>query len=145
MSCKKLKCYEGLVDVLDKYDKYIDFQYKAVINIWSSLGFIEKSEFVDYYKKFLKELKGIDEEYYKAQKSLYSCLKLTKRFPCINECTCISNDLSTSLERSLFFKVYSKLNRLNTKIFNDFNLLCKEFMQCVCYDELDWSKHNIYI
>ena len=38
MKCKKLKYYEGLEDILDKYYKYIDFQYKAVLNIWSSLG-----------------------------------------------------------------------------------------------------------
>ena len=36
MTCKKLKYYKGLEDILDKYDKYIDFQYIAVINIWSS-------------------------------------------------------------------------------------------------------------
>ena len=51
MRCKKLKYYEGLEDLLDKYDKYIDFQYKAVINIWSSLGVIEKIRFVEIIKK----------------------------------------------------------------------------------------------
>ena len=96
MGCKKLQCYEGLEDILDKYDKYIDFQYKAVIDIRSSLGAIEKIRFVEYYKKNLKEFKGIKKEYYKAQKSLNSGLELTDRFSCINECTCISNDLSTS-------------------------------------------------
>ena len=46
MVCKKLKCYDGLKDMLDKYDQYIDFQYRAVINIWSSLQVREKLKFV---------------------------------------------------------------------------------------------------
>ena len=71
MTCKKLKYYEGLENILDKYDKYIDFKYRAVINIWSSLEVREKLEYVGYYYSFLKELKEIKEKYYKVQKSLY--------------------------------------------------------------------------
>ena len=57
MTCKKLKCYDGLEDILDKYDKYIYFQYKAVINIWPSLGVIEKIRFLEYYKKEFERIK----------------------------------------------------------------------------------------
>ena len=57
MKCKKLKYYYGLEDMLDKYDKYIDFQYKAVINIWSSSGVRKKLNFEGYYKDFLKKIK----------------------------------------------------------------------------------------
>ena len=42
MRCKKLKYYEGLEDILNKYGKYIDFQYKAVLNIWSSVEIEDK-------------------------------------------------------------------------------------------------------
>ena len=70
MVCKKLKCYDDLKDMLDKYDKYIDFQYRAVINIWSLLEVREKLKFVRYYKDFFNKLKGIKEKYYKAQKFL---------------------------------------------------------------------------
>ena len=34
--------------MLDKYNKYIDFQYRAVINIWSSLEVRENLKFVEY-------------------------------------------------------------------------------------------------
>ena len=69
---KKLKHRDGLKDILDKYDKYIDFQYRAVINIWSSLGVKEKLKFVEHFKDFLTKLKEIKEKYYKAQKLLYN-------------------------------------------------------------------------
>ena len=58
----------------------IDFQYKAVINIWSSLGVRNKPNFVGYYKEFLKKLIEIKEEHYKAQKSLYNGIQETERF-----------------------------------------------------------------
>ena len=51
MVCKKLKCYYCLNDMLDKYGQYIDFQYRAVINIWSSLEIRERLTFVGYYLK----------------------------------------------------------------------------------------------
>ena len=56
MECKKIKCYEGLEDILDKYDKYIDFQYKAVINIWFPLGAMEKISLVPYYKEIFERI-----------------------------------------------------------------------------------------
>ena len=49
MVCKKLKCYDDLKDMLDKYDKYIDFKYRAVINIWHPLEIIERLQFIGYY------------------------------------------------------------------------------------------------
>ena len=87
--------------MLDKYDKYIDFQYRAVINIWSSLEVREKLKFVRYYKDFLNKLKGIKEKYYKDQKSLYSGIQQTETLPCKDECTCKSNlnDLNSSVEK----------------------------------------------
>ena len=85
---KKLKYYDDLKDMLDKYDKHIDFQYRSVINIWSVLETGERLRFVEYHKIFLNKLKEIKEEYYKAQKSLYSGIKQTERFSCRDECTC---------------------------------------------------------
>ena len=45
MVCKKLKYYNDLKVMLDKYDQYIDFQYRAVFNIWSSVEDKEKNSF----------------------------------------------------------------------------------------------------
>ena len=73
---------------------------------------------------------------------MYSCLQRSERFSCRDECTCTSNGLRTSVEGSLFIKVYDKLYRLNIKIVDDFNLLCKKFMQSVCYGKLDMLKYN---
>ena len=34
MVCKKLKIYNNLRVILDNYERYIDFKYRAVSNIW---------------------------------------------------------------------------------------------------------------
>ena len=76
MVCKKLKCYDDLKVMLDNYGQYIDFQYRAVFNIWSSIEIEDKiSSLGIIYKEFLNELKKIRDEYYKVQKSLYTILQ----------------------------------------------------------------------
>ena len=113
MVCKKLKYYNDLKDMLDKYDKYIDFQYTAVINIWFSLEVREKVGFIGYYKDFFNKLKEIKEKHYKARKSLYSSIQQSQKFSlsCINECKCKESNLNylkSIIEKDLFLEVCSK-------------------------------------
>ena len=49
MVCEKFKYYDDLKNILDNYDKYIDFQYRAVNDIWSPLEFREKLKFFEDY------------------------------------------------------------------------------------------------
>ena len=57
MVCEKLKYYDDLKDILDNYDKYIDFQYIAVNNIRSPLEFREKLKFFEEYKTIFGQSK----------------------------------------------------------------------------------------
>ena len=57
MTCKKLNLYDCLENILDKYDKCLDFQYRAVIYIWSSLEVGEKLNFLGYYNFFFERIK----------------------------------------------------------------------------------------
>ena len=58
MVCKKIKCYNDLKVMSDNYGQYIDFQYRAVFNIWSSIEDGDKYWFLEtMYKDFLKEFK----------------------------------------------------------------------------------------
>ena len=138
--CKKLKYYNDLKDMLDKYDTYTDFQYIAVINLWYSLQLREKLKFLEYYKQFLNKLKEIKEKYYKAQKSLYSSIQQAERFYCRDECTCKKSnlsDLNSSVELELFLKVCRKIHKMNSEIYDDFNSLCNNFMCAVCKSKID--------
>ena len=88
----------------------------------------------------MNKLKAIKEKYYKAQKSLYSGIQQTERFSCRDECTCKNsnlNDLNSSVGIELFLKVCRKIYRMNSKIYDDFNFLCNEFMCAVCKSEID--------
>ena len=126
MVCKKLKCYSDVKVILDNYGQYIDFQYRAVSNIWSSVEIEDKLLHAIIYKNFLENLKEIREEYYKAQKSF--CNTPPSRSFCEDECTCENlGDLKFEVEREILLKVYHKLYRMNSKI-HDFNLLCERFM-----------------
>ena len=57
MVCKKLKIYNNLRVTLDDYERYIDFKYRAVSNMWSSVDIEDKLTYGEYYKNFLRELK----------------------------------------------------------------------------------------
>ena len=57
MLYKKLKIYNNLRVILDNYERYIDFKYRAVSNIWSSVDIEDKLTYGEYYKKILRELK----------------------------------------------------------------------------------------
>ena len=57
---KKLKIYNNLRVILDNYERYIDFKYRAVSNIWSSVDIEDKLTYGEYYKKFLCELKKLE-------------------------------------------------------------------------------------
>ena len=95
----------------------------------------------------MKEIKEIKEEYYKAQKSLYSGIQQTDFFFffffffCIDECTCkevnILSTFNNSIERDLFLKVRDRIYRTRNKIYNYFNSLCNEFMSSVCINEIN--------
>ena len=124
-------------------DKYYDFQYRAVNNIWSLLEFREKLKFTEYYKDFLKELKEVKEKYDKAQKSLYSGIQQTERLSCRDECTCKEsnlNNFNSSVEKESFLKVCRKVNEVNSKICDDFNILCNKFVRDVCESEINRLK-----
>ena len=62
MVCKKLKCYNDLKVMLDTYGQYIDFQYRVVSNIWSSVELEDKLFISSNYKEFLGKLKEIRKE-----------------------------------------------------------------------------------
>ena len=72
---------------------------------------------------------------------MYSGIQQTERFSFIDECTCNLNEL-TPLEKELFLKVYRKLYRMNSKIHDDFNILCNKFVYVVRQSGLDRSKFN---
>ena len=57
MVCKKLKCYHVLKVMLDNYGQYIDFQYRAISNIWSSVEIEDKIFYALIYKKLFVQLK----------------------------------------------------------------------------------------
>ena len=58
MVCKRLKCHDDLKVMLDNYGQYIDFQYRAVINIWFSVEIEDKiSSLGIIYKKNFKRIK----------------------------------------------------------------------------------------
>ena len=59
MVCIKLKCYNDLTSTLDNYGHYIDFQYRAVSNIWSSVEIKDKLFLAKNYESFLYKLKEI--------------------------------------------------------------------------------------
>ena len=50
MVCKKLKIYNNLRVILDNYERYIDFKYRAVSNIWPSVDIEDKLTYGEYYK-----------------------------------------------------------------------------------------------
>ena len=111
----------------DNYGQYIDFKYRAVFNIWSSVEDEDKYRFSGtMYKFFSKELKKIREKYCQVQRTLYT-LPISSGF-CRDECTCENlRDLKFAVEREIFLKVRNKLPKMNSKI-RDFNLLCGEFV-----------------
>ena len=51
MVCKKLKICNNLRVILDNYERYIDFKYRAVSNIWSSVDIEDKLTYGEYNKK----------------------------------------------------------------------------------------------
>ena len=113
-----------------------------MINIWSPLEFRERLKFFEDYKNFLDEVKEIKEKYYKAQKSLYSRMQQIELFSCRYQCTCKESnpiDLNSSIEKELFLKVCRKLKEVNSKIYDDFNILCNKFAYILCQ-----SKQIIY-
>ena len=57
MVCKKLKCYNDLKVMLDNYGQYIENQYKAVSNVWSSVEIEDKLFQAPKYKKIFVQLK----------------------------------------------------------------------------------------
>ena len=57
MVCKKLKIYNNLRVILDNYERYIDFKYRAVSNIWSSVDIGDKLTYGEYYKKTFVRMK----------------------------------------------------------------------------------------
>ena len=57
MVCKKLKYYNDLKGMFDNYGQYIDFQYRVVSNIWSSVETEDKLLHASIYKKIFVHLK----------------------------------------------------------------------------------------
>ena len=57
MVCKKLKINNNLRVILDNYEQYIDFKYRAVSNIWSSVDIEDKLTYGEYYKKKFARIK----------------------------------------------------------------------------------------
>ena len=57
MVCKKLKRYNDLKVMLDNYGQYIDFQFRVVSNIWSSVEIEDKLFYAPIYKKNFCNLK----------------------------------------------------------------------------------------
>ena len=144
MVCKKLKCYDDLKVMLHNYDQYIDFQYRDIFNMWSSLEIEEKFIFLpESYKKILNKLKEIREEFYKAQMSLYT-RPISISF-CGNECTCTCgrlDELQNAVQREVFRKVYDKLHKMNSKM-HDFNLLCDSLMSSVFENNINRIRRQI--
>ena len=60
MVCKKLKINNYLKVILDNYEQYIDFKYRAVSNIWSTVDIEDKLTYGENYKTFLRELKKLE-------------------------------------------------------------------------------------
>ena len=80
---------------------------------------------------------------------MYSSLKQIEIFSCRDECTCKESnlkDLDSSVEKELFLKVCSKVSKLNSKIHDDFNISCNDFVFFVCESEIikfrDIIKYN---
>ena len=120
MVCRKIKCYNDLEVITDNYGQYIDFQYRAVFNIWSSVEDGDKYRSLGtMYINFLREFKKIREEYYKVQKTLYT-MPSSSSF-CGDECTC--ENLRDRVEREIFLRARNKLTEMNSKM-RDFNFIC---------------------
>ena len=139
MTCKKLKIYNNLRVILDNYEQYIDFKHRAVSNIWSSVDIEYKFIYGEDYKKFLRELKKIRNEYYKAQKSFNK--SPISRYFCKDECNCKNiGDLSLTVEREIFEEVYRRIRGIITRgTMKDFNLACENF--CIRLFEHNMERH----
>ena len=141
MVSKKLNYYNDLKVMLDNYGQYIDFQYRVVSNIWSSLEIEDKLFHASIYKTILYNLKEIREEYYKAQKSFYKS-PISRSF-CRNECTCKRlSDLNFAVEREILFRVSNKLHKINIKM-RDFNILCDNFISSIFKENMDRFTHKL--
>ena len=143
MVCKKLNCYNDLKVMLDNYGQYIDFQYRVVSNIWSSVEIEDKLFHALIYENFLYNLKEIGKEYYKAQKSFYKSPIPISRSLCRDECTCKRlSDLNFAVEREIFFRVSNKLHKINNKI-HDFNLLCGDLISSIFRENMNRFRHKL--
>ena len=140
MVCKKLKIYNNLRVILDSYERYIDFKYRAVSNIWSSVDIEDKLTYGEYYKDFLRKLKKIREEYYEAQMSFYK-LPISRYF-CKNECNCKDiKDLSLAVEREIFVELYRRIKEMRGKI-KDFNSACESIFIHVLGNNMERHRYE---
>ena len=74
---------------------------------------------------------------------MYSSLKQIEIFSCKDKCTCKERnlkDLDSSVEKELFLKVCRKVSGVNSKIHDDFNILCNNFVYFVCESEINRLK-----
>ena len=139
MVCKKLKIYNNLRVILDNYEQYIDFKYRAVSNIWSSVDIEDKLTYGENYKTFLRELKKIRKEFYKAQMAFYKS-PISRSF-CKNECNCKDiRDLSLKVEREIFIEVYRRIKEI---IMKDFNSACESIFIRVLENNMERHKYEL--
>ena len=143
MVCKKLKIYNNLRVILDNYERYIDFKYRAVSNIWSSVDIEDKLTYGEYYEKFLCELKKIRKEYYKAQMSFYK--SSISRYFCKDECNCKDiRDLSLAVEREIFVEVYLRIKEIITRgKMKDFNLACESIFIRIFENNMERHRYEL--
>ena len=143
MVCKKLKFYNNLRVILDNYEQYIDFKYRIVSNIWSSVDIEDKLTYGEYYKKNLRELKKIRKEYYKAQKSFYK--PPISRYFCKDECNCKGiRDLSLAVEREILVEVYRRIKEIITRNkLKDFNSACESFCIRIFENNMERDRYEL--
>ena len=143
MVCKKLKINNNLRVILDNYEQYIDFKYRAVSNIWSSVDIEDKLTYGEYYKKNLRELKKIRKEYYKAQMFFYK--SPISRYFCKDECYCKDiKDLSLAVEREIFVEVYRRIKEIITRgKMKDFNSACESIFIRVLENNMERHRYEL--
>ena len=139
MVCKKLKIYNNLRVILDNYEQYIDFKYRAVSNIWSTVDIEDKLTYGENYKTFLRELKKIRKEYYKAQMAFYKS-PISRPF-CKDECNCKDiRDLNLTVEREIFIEVYRRIKEI---IIKDFNSACESIFIRVFENNIERYRYEL--
>ena len=143
MVCKKLKIYNNLRVILDNYERYIDFKYRAVSNIWSSVDIEDKLTYGEYYKNFFVRIKK------KLEKNSIKlkCLFINHQFQDISVKMSViakTKDLSLAVEREIFVEIYRRIKEIITRgKMKDFNSACESIFIRVLENNMEKHRYEL--